>query len=773
MEEQKLEIEFTADVPEMDMVEISFDEDDEGYTTADEAREHFENIVDAVDKQKLRALAQQLVIDIDKDREERRPQDEKYAEALRLTGLGEPAPGGLGIDGGSTVTHPIMVQSCVDFSSRVMREIFPANGPVKSKILGEQDHEKIKKAQRVAELMRWQTTEQMSEFRPLLGQALTQVGLIGVHYVKMYWSDRFKRPVVEDVPLDYVFTPITTSTFDSAERITHVLRLTDRDIKERYGVDVSVASNFDEVTETQLEIDKIEGADRSSFTEDGLKELYEVSCYLDIEGDDAPYLITIDPSSLKVLSLYRNWKPDDALKVRLDWIVELPCLPWRGAYPVGLVHFIGDLARCATGSLRALLDSAAIQNIPSFLTLKGGPTGQSIDIRPGQSTQIDAGAVTDDIKKYAMPLPFPGPSPVLANLLDYVVKQAKETVDVGLDRVADGNPNAPVGTTLALIEQGAVVFSEIHHRMHHAMGRLLGILYRINHFWVDEEVLELWNTGLDVKPEDFDGPVDVIPVSEPHIFSEAQRFAQVQALMQRAAATPALYDQRKVEERFLEQLKIPAGDVLQPMPGSEDLDPVSENVAATMGRPFVALPKQDHIGHIKVHMAFVKSPVLMSPSVRPIALPAIVQNILQHISQLYLTQAHEAVVKADELMEGVVIDDTDAQTMLILNTQAQIEQALAPIMPEVQALVQEAEQYKQQPGVQNPMLEIEQLKGQMRLELEKFKQEAENQRATIEMQMREKMNSDDNQTAMRLAIAESMTGDRYAVSTGGGINPGV
>jgi hypothetical protein len=308
---------------------------------------------------------------------------------------------------------------------------------------------------------------------------------------------------------------------------------------------------------------------------------------------------------------------------------------------------IGGLSGAATGALRALLDSAHIQNIPTLLKLKGGPGGQTLNLQPTEVAEIEGGALIDDIRKLAMPMPFNPPSAVLFQLLGFLVDAGKGVVQTSFEKLSDANPNMPVGTTMAMIEQGMVVFSSIHSRLHNSMARVFKILHRINSAYLTDEVLEGYEAGLEVRPEDFDGPLDVIPVSDPAIFSETQRFAQVQALMQRAAMMPGMYDQRKVEEMFLRAMKIPENDVLQPDLGKDDIDPVSENVAAAMGRPVFVLPKQDHIAHLKTHVAFLKSPLFgMNPAITKTYLYPIAQHLRDHLLNYYLVEAHEAVARA-------------------------------------------------------------------------------------------------------------------------------
>jgi len=409
-----------------------------------------------------------------------------------------------------------------------------------------------------------------------------------------------------------------------------------------------------------------------------------------------------------------------------------------------------------------------------------------------------------------MPIPFNQPSPTLFQLLGFLVDAGRGVVQTTFDKFADQNPNQPVGTTLALIEQGMVVFSSIHSRLHNAMSRTLKVLHRLNSAYLTEDLIEQAG-DLDIKPSDFDGPMDVIPVSDPNIFSETQRFAQIQAILQRASTVPDLYNQRKVEEMFLAAMKVPT-DVLKPQVGEEDMDPVSENVAASMNQPIYVLPKQEHIAHLRVHLAFLQSPLFgNNPVIAPSFMPAIVGHLRDHLLNYYMTQSHAALRMTTQ--EGSIEAEADAEANVIAQVQQVIERQLA-FMPEIMAQAkQAADQFAPQPPPDNSMavaqlraqvdqmsmqmkaqtdqarLQLEQQKMQMSAQLEQAKLEQKNadmQQDVMIAQMREQnantrnaesidarvfMNTSDNETAKQLAAAEIASGEKISVSTGTGINP--
>ena len=782
-------------------------------------QKHFANIVDEVDQSELKAAVSDLLDKISKDKEAREKRDKLYEEGLRRTGLGDDAPGGAQFSGANKVVHPMLVEACVDFSARVMKEIFPPNGPVKSKILGEKEKEKVERAERKADFMNWQTTEQMPEFRGELEQLSTQLPLGGAQYMKYMWSPQHRRPQSEFIAIDDIYLPFAATNFYSAERKTHVQYITEAEYKRRVKtgmyIDISLASpeapEFSKATQAN---DKIEGRKDTAYNEDGLRTVFEIYTHLEFDEGVAPYILSIDKSTAQAVALYRNWEETDEFKNELDWIVEFPFVPWRGAYPIGLTHMIGGLSGAATGALRALLDSAHIQNVPTLLKLKGGPNGQTINVQPTEVVELEGGALVDDVRKLAMPLPFQGPSPTLFQLLGFLVDAGKGVVQTSFEKLSDQNPNAPVGTTMALIEQGMVVFSSIHSRLHSSMSRSFKILHRINSAYLTEEDIKAQSAGLEISPADFDGPLDIIPVSDPAIFSEAQRFAQVQALMQRSALVPQLYDQRKVEEMFLRNLKISDDDVLNPQPGTEDIDPVSENVAAAMGRPVYVLPRQEHIAHMKTHLAFLQSPLFgQNPAIIKTFLYPMAMHLRDHLLNYYLVEAHEAVDIAQR--KHLIPEEAEAQIQVILQVQQEIEKQLGNFANQLAQIDQAAQQFKPQPPMPpDNSMQIAQLNAQVqgqalqqraqvdaqRLQLEQAKlqqsgaaaeqknqvdaarlqaenqreqlrQDAEDQRTAIEVKSRMAMNTADNETAMRLAAAEIATGEHVAVSTGTGINP--
>jgi len=754
--------------------------------------EFYANLAEDMDEGDLSRIAQQFIDLIGKDKDARKRRDEQYEEGLRRTGLGDDAPGGASFQGASKVVHPMLTEACVDFAARAMKELFPPEGPVKDFIPGKVTDEKVAKAERKTRLMNWQLTVQCPDFRAELEQLMTQVPLGGAQYLKLSWDERRKRPNPLFVAIDDMLLPFAATNFYSAQRKTHVQYLTQLDFEERVksgmyrDVDISLAGMEPEQSSAGIANDKIEGREQSSYNEDGLRTIYEIAATAAIGDDDepSPYLISIDKPSGKVLAIYRNWDEDDESREELQWYVEFPFIPWRGAYPIGLPQMIGGLSAAATGALRALLDAAHISNSQTMLKLKGGSSGgQSLNIQPTQVVEVEGGFQVDDIRKLAMPLPYNPPSPVLFQLLGFLIDTGKNVVRTSMEDIADQNPNAPVGTTLAKLEQGAVVYSSIHARLHDAMARMLRILHRLNATHLSDEQIE-HETGEELATKaDFEGPLDVVPVSDPNIFSETQRYAQVQAIAQRAQLFPQLYNVRKVEERILETLKIPnAKDLLLPATEPKEQNAVNENVTAALGKPITAFPEQDHIAHLKTHLSFMNNPMFgANPMVQPVFLPAILQHLKEHVMLWYASEVFDLVNHSlggediGDIMKGMgkepearkAMDQMLAEaSMQALQMGDEVFKSLPPVIQQAQQIVSQLQQqamvapHDPKLALEDKKLGMQQQTEQQRMQLEQQQTQQDGQIRQQELQIKQQELGQQAQTDQQKLTIEQQGGQQ-------------
>ena len=730
----------------------------------------YANMAEYIEQSVLDKLASDYLDLIDVDQESRKQRDKQYEEGLRRTGLGKDAPGGATFDGASKVVHPVMAEACVDFGATSAKELLPPEGIVKSNIKGVATQDKEEVADRKVNFLNWQLTEQIPEYRDEMEQLLTQLPLGGSQFLKWRFDPEQRRPMCEWVPIDNILLPYSSTNFYTSSRVTEVQDITEdtyltriengdyRDIDSSYSSDAPLT----EQTRSEQANDKIEGKEIPSTNIDGLRRVYEITCFLRLQDDDisegkrAPYILTIDESSSKVLSLRRNWEANDEKLEKLDWYVEFKFIPWRGAYAIGLPHLIGGLAAALTGTLRALLDAAHISNSQTMLKLKGGRiSGQSDRIEPTQVMEIEGAPGVDDIRKIAMPMPFNAPSSVLYNLLGWLTDAAKGVVTTSEEKIADANANTPVGTTQALIEQGAKVFSSIHARLHRSQAKSLKIVSRINHWYLDEMDNE---SGEEIEVRDFAYNNDVRPVSDPNIFSETQRLAQNQALLQMATtAPPGMFDLRSIYRRVLGQLKIPNMEEVLPNPlGATESNPALENVSMTMGKPSAAYPDQDHIAHIKVHLEYANNPAYGgSPVIGPMFSQHALEHIKQHLTLHYLQSMRACVAQAAGGKDVLDLHaekpiDQDAQMALALASKMVNEEAMqnmAMITQQVNALAQkvaQAQQAQQQAAAaQDPTAQVI-LKTQM----------AETQRKASEAQQNLQFEMQKEQQTYQIKVAE-------------------
>jgi len=630
----------------------TIDMDADGAIVTGDPNDFYVNLATVIPPDELDAIGERYMRLIEQDIVAREERDKQQEEGLKRAGLGGPAPGGADFEGASRVTHPVLAEAYVDFSASAMKEMFPPQGPVRTYIAGTQTEAKLEKAQRKRDYMNWQLTEEIPEYRSELESLLTQLPAGGSQFMKIYYSKDLGRTTVDFVPIDEFILPFSAKSYARTQRKFHRLKKTEfeyqQDVFAGLYVDIGMSPGpGDPMSETKSEkqTEMIEGKDSNEITDDDRYTFYEGSVWDKFDDPkrptdrSCPYIITIDSDSHKVIGLYRNWDKNDAAKDKYEeqkYIVKFGFIPWRGAYDIGLPQLIGDLSAAMTGALRALLDSAHIQNSATAMKLKGRPSGETVSISPTQVGEVDA-IGSDDIRKVIMPIQFNGPSPVLLQLLGYLTEAAKGVVSTSEEKIAEAGNQMPVGTAIALIEQGAKVFSSIHARLHHAQAECLRIIHRINRQHLKGKVMFGEDERDFVTPKDFEGPVDIIPVSDPSIFSETQRFAQLQAVMALRTQFPGKLNDDKILTRLFQLMKLPDyKDLLAQPPAPKPTNPAAENVMMGMGKPTMAFPEQDHLAHLQVHLDFLQCPLFgFNPVLAKVIIPGMLEHLKQHILFYY------------------------------------------------------------------------------------------------------------------------------------------
>ena len=691
-----------------------------------EDADFYQNLAEEFDPYDLNSVAMRYLDLIKNDKTSREERDKKYEEGLKRTGLGNDAPGGANFMGASKVVHPVMAEACVDFASRAIKEMFPPDGPTRTKIIGDVTKEKVAVAERKRDYMNWQLTEQIEEFRDEQEQLLTQLPLGGSQYLKMWYDDHKKRPCTEFVPIDKIYLPFEAGNFYTAQRVTEVNTISSWEFQNRVraglyrDINLIRASSEPEQSFAEKANAKIEGK-RYEDNDDGVRNVYHIYTWLEFDedkrtrGESAPYIMMVDELDQKVVGLYRNWEEGDETMTKLDWLIEFKFIPWRGAYAIGLPHLIGGLSAALTGSLRALLDSAHINNASTMLKLKGARmSGQTQQVEVTQIAEIEGAPGVDDVRKIAMPMPFNPPSPVLMELLGWLTDAAKGVITTSEEKIADATNNMPVGTAQALIEQGAHVFSAIHARLHDSQARVLKVLGRLNRWYLEEQRKGELVADLDIHPADFKRNTDVIPVSDPHIFSETQRMAQTQAVMAIMGNNPDLFDRKAVIERFLKQMKVPQfNELMIQEPDDDMIGSAKENFNMLKGDPAKAYEEQDHLAHIQSHLDFYRNPMLGSnPLFMPKVLGPMIDHLQQHIGMWY-EESMDSVVDQNPQFSDMDYDNPrntkkvdQAYAMASQQVFMEFQQTFAKVMPLIDQMQKQLDKMKQDAQPKDPDAQI-------------------------------------------------------------------
>ena len=722
-------------------MEIEIDPD------AEEDDEFNENLAETLDEGQLTELAGDLLGDYEEDISSRKDWMETYVEGLELLGLKvedrtEPWPGACG------VYHPLLSEALVKFQAETMMETFPAQGPVRTQIIGKETPEKRDAAQRVQEDMNYQLTDVMIEYRPEHERMLWGLGLAGNAFKKVYYDPSFARQVSMYVTAEDVVVPYGASNLETAERVTHVMRKTPNELKKLQASGFYRDVDLPEPSDTLDDIEK-KIAEKMGFraSSDDRYKLLEMHVDLVIEDDKyaedeakvgiaVPYVVTIDKGTQTVLSIRRNWDPDDDTKAKRNHFVHYAYVPGFGFYAFGLIHLIGAFAKSGTSLIRQLVDAGTLSNLPGGFKTKGlRVKGDDTPIAPAEWRDVDvaSGTMRDNI----MPLPYKEPSATLYQLLGTIVEEGRKFAGAADMKVSDMSAQAPVGTTLAILERTLKLMSAVQARIHYSMKQEFKLLKGIIAAYTPAAYsYEPEEGGRKAKRSDYD-MVEVIPVSDPNAATMAQKIVQYQAVIQLAQSAPQIYDMPYLHRQMLEVLGIKNAQKLVPLKDGDDMkprDPVSENMDILNGKPVKAFIYQDHEAHITVHMAAVQDPKIQqlvgqNPQAQAIA-AAMAAHVQEHLAFAYRKQIEEQA--------GVPLPPPDAE--MDEATEVAVSQLAAAAAQQLlqknqaEAAQQQAQQMAQDPLVQMQQMELQLKAQELQLKQQKFMVEAAEKNDKIDIE---------------------------------------
>ncbi len=654
------EIEIELPVGEDELLEYIMGTEEQPYN-------HWDNLALSLDEDELLEIANNVIEEFDADKESRSEWESTFERGFDLLGLklqetSEP------FEGACTAVHPLIIESAVKFQAKASQELFPAKGPVRTQILGASTPEKEKQANRVMNFMNYQLTQQMPEYFDETERMLFNLPVFGSAFKKTYYDLTLERPVVEFVPIDNFYVSYNASDLKNADHYTQVIYRTPNDLKKDIMAGMYALPEDDnlmepsEVTPSTLrqKMDSILGI-QPDYSQNPQHTLLEHHCYLKIEhrGEEGcpcpmcgekeidnclcvglPYVITVDQDSKSVLSIRRNWNENDPLKEKLLWFTHYRFVPGFGFYGLGYIHFLGNLTATSTAAMRNLIDAGQFATLPGGFKARGvRVTGGDEPIAPGEFREVEATGV--DLNKAIINLPYKEPSATLMQMLQFVSTAGQKFADETDQVVSDASNYGPVGTTVALIEQSMKFFSGIHKRLHYSQRQELQILSRINYdFLPDEYPYDIPLVDGNIFKQDFDGRIDIIPVSDPNIPSQSHRLAKAQMILQLSSqAPPGIYNFKAVNAAILDSLNIDHPErFIVPEQEPKPLDPVSDIMQATKGMPIKAFPGQDHKAHIVVKQSFIQDPTLGQTPIMAKVVPILEANIREHTIMMYQEQ---------------------------------------------------------------------------------------------------------------------------------------
>jgi len=602
------------------------------------------NLAEYMDEKDLQDISSDLVGDYKEDNSSREEWYDAYAKGLKLLGFkyeerSQP------FQGASGVTHPLLSETVTQFQAQAYKELLPANGPVRVQMIGKSDPQKEQQAQRVQEFMNYQVMHVMEDFDPDLDQMLFYLPLSGSSFKKVYYDSTMGRAVSKFIPSEELIVPYTATDLGTAERITHVLKRTENDIRKLqvtgFYRDVDLEEYEDaETNSIQAEVNRLDGVKETGSYKNDSYTLLEMHVDLDVPGFEdpdgikLPYIVTIDEGSGNVLSVYRNYDEQDPLKKKKQYFVHYKFLPGLGFYGYGLIHMLGGLSRTATAALRQLLDAGTLANLPAGFKARGlRIADDDSPIQPGEFRDVDA--PSGDLRAGLMPLPYKGADQTLFQLLGFVVQAGQRFASIADQKIGDSvAANAPVGTTMALIERGSRVMSAIHKRLHYAQKTEFNLLATVfKEFLPQRYPYDVGSNAVpSVKSTDFDDRVDIMPVSDPNIFSMSQRVTLAQTQLQMAQSDPKSHNIYEAYKRMYQSLGVKDIDAILPPPDTpKPKDPALENSDSLLGKKLIPFRNQEHQAHIDAHRTFMSSMLVRSNPQATVLLQA---HVMEHVSLL-------------------------------------------------------------------------------------------------------------------------------------------
>ena len=719
------------------------------------------NLAENIDERTLSRMATELVSDYKKDKESRKDWEEAYIKGLDLLGVKyrevtKP------FKGASNVTHPLLAESVTQFQAQAYKELVPSDGPVRTQIVGVQTPPIELQADRVKDYMNYMLMEKMEEYTTDMDQMLFYLPLSGSTFKKIYYDSLMQRPVSKFIPAEDLVVPYYASDLKDTDRITHVQKMTENEVLKQMAAgfyrEVELSNNNETTDNVQDKINELEGVKNTG--DDALHTILEM--HVDLHLDDyekfdsraksikIPYVVTIDEGSNEILSIYRNYRPDDPTYKRIEYFVHYKFLPGLGFYGFGLTHMIGGLSQAATQSLRQLIDAGTLKNLPAGFKSRGiRVRDDDQPIQPGEFRDVDAPG--GNIRDQFFNLPFTEPSPTLYNLMGFVVQAGQKFAAITDTAVGNDTQNRAVGTTMALMERGSRVMSGVHKRCYYAMRLEFKILARLcGEYLPPEYPYDVYGGPRQIKQADFDNRVDILPVADPNIMSMAQRVTLAQAQLQIAQSNPQMHNLHEAYRRVYEALGTKTIDqILKPPPKQpEPLDPAKENARALQMKLLTAFEFQDHDAHIAAHMAFMASRMVQ---INPQVYALLQSHISDHVSFKAKAQVKQMIMENPEMAQMAQQDPQQFEIMF----EAEVAKVAAQITQEL-VQTENASQNKEDPLIKIKQQEIDlrAMDLQRKVEETKFRADQENQRAADRLDFDyDRLATQDQQSDERLEVA--------------------